>query len=192
MRKSKMKAKVQMQVTPDPNWLWTSPHTHTHTHTHTRAHAENNRSRALRYVWADGMGHTALYHTNSSYWIYTLNSYTALYSIPLVVIEKNAGFWDVTSCGSCKNRRAGGTHRFHYQGDKNRQTTNNVSGVRGLLFTANVVPSSPILVTLIMEVIRSSETSVLTERQGVTSQKTALFIGTAVNTSNLTWFLLNI
>jgi hypothetical protein len=31
-----------------------------------------------------------------------------------------------------------------------------------LLVTANVVPSSPILVTLMMEVIHSSETSVLT------------------------------
>jgi hypothetical protein len=31
-----------------------------------------------------------------------------------------------------------------------------------LLDTANVVPSSPILVTLIMEALRSSETSVLT------------------------------
>jgi hypothetical protein len=31
-----------------------------------------------------------------------------------------------------------------------------------LLVTATVVPSSPILVTLIMEVLRSSETSVLT------------------------------
>jgi hypothetical protein len=34
--------------------------------------------------------------------------------------------------------------------------------VRRLLVTANVVPSSPILVTLMMEAIRSSETSVLT------------------------------
>jgi hypothetical protein len=32
-----------------------------------------------------------------------------------------------------------------------------------LLVTANVVPNSPILVTLIMEAIRSSETSVLTK-----------------------------
>jgi hypothetical protein len=34
--------------------------------------------------------------------------------------------------------------------------------VRRLLVTANVVPSSPILVTLMMEVLSSSETSVLT------------------------------
>jgi phospholipid N-methyltransferase len=46
---------------------------------------------------------------------------------------KNGVFWDVTPCGSCKNRRFGG-----------------------------VVPSSPILVTLMMEALSSSETSVLT------------------------------
>jgi hypothetical protein len=45
---------------------------------------------------------------------------------------KNGVFWDVTQCG-----------------------------VLRLLVTANVVPSSPILVTLMREVIRSSETSVL-------------------------------
>jgi hypothetical protein len=37
-----------------------------------------------------------------------------------------------------------------------------VCSVRQLLVTANVVPSSPILVTLMMEALRSSETSVLT------------------------------
>jgi hypothetical protein len=35
--------------------------------------------------------------------------------------------------------------------------------VRRLLFTASVVPSSPILVTQMMEVLSSSETSVLTK-----------------------------
>jgi hypothetical protein len=35
-----------------------------------------------------------------------------------------------------------------------------------LLVTANVVPSSPILVTLMMEALRSSETSVLTRTTG--------------------------
>jgi hypothetical protein len=34
--------------------------------------------------------------------------------------------------------------------------------VRRLLVTANIVPNSPILVTLMMEALRSSETSVLT------------------------------
>jgi hypothetical protein len=35
-------------------------------------------------------------------------------------------------------------------------------GVLGMLVTANVVPSSPILVTLMTEALSSSETSVLT------------------------------
>jgi hypothetical protein len=37
-----------------------------------------------------------------------------------------------------------------------------VRSVRCLLLTANVVPSSPIFVTLMMEALRSSEKSVLT------------------------------
>jgi hypothetical protein len=59
-------------------------------------------------------------------------------------------------------------------------------GVRLLLVTDNVVPSSPILVTLMMQAIRSSETSVLTRVTKLTSQKTAFLIVTAVKTSNLT------
>jgi hypothetical protein len=58
----------------------------------------------------------------------------------------NGVFWDVTSCGSCKNRRFGGTQR----------------NVRQLLVRASVVPSSPILVTLMKEALRFSETSALT------------------------------
>jgi hypothetical protein len=57
---------------------------------------------------------------------------------------KNAVFWDVTSCDSCKNRRFGRTYRFHNQGEN-----------------VNVITGSPILVTLIIEVTRYSETSVL-------------------------------
>jgi hypothetical protein len=52
---------------------------------------------------------------------------------------KNVVFWDVTPCGSCKNR-----------------------SVRRLLVTASVVLSSSILVTPIKEALSSSETSVLT------------------------------
>jgi hypothetical protein len=36
------------------------------------------------------------------------------------VTMKNGVFWDVTPCGSCKNRRFGGTWRLLHQGDKNR------------------------------------------------------------------------
>jgi hypothetical protein len=36
------------------------------------------------------------------------------------VTMKNGVFWVVTTCGSCKNRRFGGTWRLLNQGDKNR------------------------------------------------------------------------
>jgi hypothetical protein len=59
-------------------------------------------------------------------------------------------------CGSCKNRRFKGTYRPHH-GDKNRRArnvSNNLtvflcSALR-LLVTANVVPSSAILIVLMM------------------------------------------
>jgi hypothetical protein len=63
---------------------------------------------------------------------------------------KNCVFWDVTPCGSCKNRRFGGTYLVFLR------------SVSQLLVTASVVPSSPILVILMKEALSSSETSVLT------------------------------
>jgi hypothetical protein len=54
----------------------------------------------------------------------------------MAVTMKNAVFWDVMPLYFCS--------------------------VRWLIVTANAVPSSPILVTLMMEALRSSETSVLT------------------------------
>jgi hypothetical protein len=47
--------------------------------------------------------------------------------------------------------------------------------VHRLIVTTNV-PSSRILVALMMEAVRSSETSVLTSATGITSQKTPFFI----------------
>jgi hypothetical protein len=46
----------------------------------------------------------------------------------MAVTMKNAVFWDVAPCGSCNNRRFGGTYRHHHQGDKNQGDRNNVSG----------------------------------------------------------------
>jgi ABC-type molybdate transport system permease subunit len=65
------------------------------------------------------------------------------------VTKKNGVFWDVKPCGSCKNRRFGGTWYFF-------------GAARRLLVTASVVRSSPILVTMMNEALSSSETSVLT------------------------------
>jgi hypothetical protein len=59
---------------------------------------------------------------------------------------KNVVFWNLTSCGSYENQNFEGTYRLHHQGNKH------ASMIR-LLVIANVVSSSPILVTLIMEAI---------------------------------------
>jgi hypothetical protein len=59
------------------------------------------------------------------------------------------------------------------------------SNRRTLLVTTSVVPSSPILVTLMKEALSTSETSVLT-RATRRTQKTPFFIVTAVKISNLT------
>jgi hypothetical protein len=74
---------------------------------------------------------------------------------------KNAIFLDVTQCGSCNNRRFRGTYRLHHQGDKNRGARNIGSNfpcnMLWLLVTANIVPSLPIVVTLMMVVIHTSK-----------------------------------
>jgi hypothetical protein len=41
-------------------------------------------------------------------------------SYPHRIYLENAVFWDVTPCGSCKNRRFEGTWRLHHQGEKNQ------------------------------------------------------------------------
>jgi hypothetical protein len=85
---------------------------------------------------------------------------------------KNVVFMNVTPCDSCKNIRFGATCRFHHQGGKNQ------------LGTASIVQSSLILPTLIMEAIHSSKTSVFISCM-TSHPKRALFIVTAVKTSNL-------
>jgi hypothetical protein len=51
----------------------------------------------------------------------TFKNYPALYTRRQnSSLMKNGVFWVVTPCGSCKNRRFGGTWRLLHQGDKNR------------------------------------------------------------------------
>jgi hypothetical protein len=73
------------------------------------------------------------------------------------VTMKNGVFWDVTPCGSCKYRRFGGTSvsfiRVRRIGEIG--TTLAVS-VRRLLVTTSIVPSPPVLVTLMKEALSSS------------------------------------
>jgi hypothetical protein len=80
---------------------------------------------------------------------------------------KNGVFWDVTLYGSSKNLVF-------------------LRSVRRLLVTANVVPSSPILVIWWWRRYVPPKRQFLQEPHGVTSQKTPFFIVTAVKTSKLT------
>jgi hypothetical protein len=79
---------------------------------------------------------------------------------------KNGVFWDVTPCGSCKNRRDKEEISASFISvtriDELETTQAVTSNRRTLLVTACVVSSSPILVTLMKEALSSSETSVLT------------------------------
>jgi hypothetical protein len=84
------------------------------------------------------------------------------FEVFMAVTMKNAIFWDVMPCGSCNNQCYGGAYCLH-------------ASMLPLPVTANIVPSSLILVTLMMEAIRSSETSVLTRATRHNIQKMAFF-----------------
>jgi hypothetical protein len=46
--------------------------------------------------------------------------YSVRFEVFTALTMKNGVFWVVTPCGSCMNRRFGGTWRLLLQGDKNR------------------------------------------------------------------------
>jgi hypothetical protein len=87
---------------------------------------------------------------------------------------KNAAFRDVTPYDPCKNRHFRGIIFTMMKRISEQGTTLAVTGnprtlrrewtrLRRLLVTANAVPSSPILVTLMMDALLSSETLILTK-----------------------------
>jgi hypothetical protein len=69
---------------------------------------------------------------------------------------KNSVCWVVTACGSCKNRRFGGTYRPHHQGDKNRRARGKVASY---CYRCSYLADS---CHFDDELVRSSELSVLT------------------------------
>jgi hypothetical protein len=81
---------------------------------------------------------------------------------------QNVVFWDVTQGGTCKNRRFGGKYRSIIRVTKISELYTAycvlvfLRSVRLLLVTANVIPSSAIHDTLMMEAVSFSELSVLT------------------------------
>jgi hypothetical protein len=87
-------------------------------------------------------------------------------------ILKNDLTWDVTQCGSCKNQRFGGTYRLLLQGDR-----------IGELGTT-------LALTSYRRTLRTPKRRFLQEPHGLTYQKTAFLIVTAVETSNFRDFIL--
>jgi hypothetical protein len=87
------------------------------------------------------------------------------------VTMKNAMSWNVTPCGSCKNRCFRGNYRL-YLGRKNRRARSNVSS---MLVTANAVPSSPILSPWWGRRYAPPKRLFLQKPRGVTFHETAFF-----------------
>jgi hypothetical protein len=116
----------------------------------------------------------------------------------MAVTMKNAVFWDIMPCASCKIRHVGGTYRLLHQGGKNRWTRNNassnyqpthavkkyqvvlilvfLSSVRRLVVTASVVLNEPSLVSLMKDALNSSETSDLTRATRRKIQKDTILV----------------
>jgi hypothetical protein len=87
---------------------------------------------------------TALCTSDDSFWTVFSSILCTSNTYPKTHFEmKNGVFWDVTPCGCCKNQVF-------------------LHSMRRLLVPASVVPSSPILVTL-MVALSSSETSIITK-----------------------------
>jgi hypothetical protein len=84
---------------------------------------------------------------------------------------KNAVFWDVTPCGSSKNKHFVGIYRLHHHVGKIRE-----------LGTTSAVTSNPSTlrgdIVLMIEVIVPPKCRFLQEIHGVTSQKAAILMYT--------------
>jgi hypothetical protein len=96
------------------------------------------------------------------------------------VTIKNAVLWDLTRCGSSKNRRFGGKYSLRHQGEKNQRDGKTVIGNKQLKHAAKY---SPILFNM-MEALRSSETSVLTKATRRTSHKVEFFLTIIISMLN--------
>jgi hypothetical protein len=73
------------------------------------------RNQELGKMWKKSLSHLKYYINTCKIWGFHSGDY------------EEWCLWVVTPCGSCKNRRFGGTWPLLHQGDKNRWTRNNTS-----------------------------------------------------------------
>jgi hypothetical protein len=108
--------------------------------------------------------------------------------------DLNAVFWNVTSCGSFRNRGSEGKYRLHHHGENYQWARNWMTLRRNfflkLLVNADFVLSHRSLSTWCWRWYFHLKILFLQKPHGVTFKKTALFMATAVRTSNLTEFIL--
>jgi hypothetical protein len=113
---------------------------------------------------------------------------------------KNVVFWDVTLCSRCNNGRFEGKYRHYHQGEKNQRARNNVSSISSncsmrrtsvASYTADVVPSSLIPITLMLMAIHPTESSVITRATRCHILEDAILHSHRRETSNLTYFFVN-
>jgi hypothetical protein len=102
-------------------------------------------------------------HRSASWWkgpwqcLFANSSWRVRFKVFAAVTMKDAVFWDMTPCGSCKNRRFLGTYHLHHR-------LTRIGELRITAVASN--RNSLILVTSMIETIRPSETSVLARTTG--------------------------
>jgi hypothetical protein len=121
--------------------------------------------------WRSYLNYTMWGLRFSRRWLWRMPHVSKLYNassdIFTAVTMKNAVFWDVTPCGSCKNRYFGEMYRLHQ--------IVFLRSVRRLLVTVNDVPSSPIFSPWWLTLYVPPKCRFLQEPHGITSQKTKFF-----------------
>jgi hypothetical protein len=85
------------------------------------------RSHIFPSIWVGGCGYSPSARIGVLFWCLNIPLRYVRFDVFMAANMKNAVFWDVTPCGSCENRRFGGTYHHQHQSDKNRRAIINHS-----------------------------------------------------------------